>query len=177
MQPRDLAGVEAVAVEGNLSFWSRLDYQRHLDDKNGISLVAHDERKRIIGFLISRLIIYNKNDLNKNKQFNKLDETTLEHKTESKYKRECECELEIYNIAVSTIYRSKGVGKNLLDKCFELIGNCLETQVWLEVRRSNMQALNFYTANRFKISYVRKNYYSQPLEDALVLKRVIDGGE
>ena len=40
----------------------------------------------------------------------------------------------------------------------------------LEVRKSNDPAINFYLKFKFKISGERKNYYSNPIEDAYVME-------
>ena len=42
----------------------------------------------------------------------------------------------------------------------------------LEVRRSNAPALRLYEGAGFRLMGVRPNYYSQPVEDALVLASV-----
>ena len=44
------------------------------------------------------------------------------------------------------------------------------TKVVLEVRKSNMAAINFYCGFDFHIVGERKNYYSNPLEDAYVME-------
>jgi ribosomal-protein-alanine N-acetyltransferase len=43
----------------------------------------------------------------------------------------------------------------------------------LEVRRSNMAAQRLYAKGGFSEHSVRKNYYTQPVEDAIVLFRKI----
>lgn len=155
MQIADITGVEAIANECGLSFWSRVDYERQLEDKDGISLVVKDNAGETIGFLISRLIKY---------------------KTEFVFNRfnSYESEMEIYNIAVSPAHQSQGAGKILLNKCIESPGDCSKTTIRLEVRHSNLKAVNFYLKNGFKIRYTRKNYYSQPVEDALVMELAAD---
>ena len=40
----------------------------------------------------------------------------------------------------------------------------------LEVRKSNDPAINFYLKFNFKIAGERKNYYSNPIEDAYVME-------
>ena len=44
------------------------------------------------------------------------------------------------------------------------------TTLWLEVRESNQKARRFYLQNGFVKAGVRKLYYQNPNEDALVLK-------
>ena len=43
-------------------------------------------------------------------------------------------------------------------------------KVLLEVRKSNNPAINFYLKFNFKITGDRKNYYSNPIEDAYVME-------
>ena len=74
--------------------------------------------------------------------------------------------IEVYEIlAIATIeeYRNKGIAQELLDK--------IKTKdIFLEVRESNQVAINFYKKNKFKEISVRKNYYSEPNENAIIMK-------
>ena len=74
--------------------------------------------------------------------------------------------IDVYEIlAIATIkeYRNKGVAQELLDK--------IKTKdIFLEVRESNQVAINFYKKNKFKEISVRKNYYSEPNENAIIMK-------
>ena len=74
--------------------------------------------------------------------------------------------IDIYEIlAIATIekYRSKGIAQELLDK--------IKTKdIFLEVIESNQVAINFYKKNKFKEISVRKNYYSEPTENAIIMK-------
>ena len=42
--------------------------------------------------------------------------------------------------------------------------------IFLEVRESNKVAINFYKKNNFKEISIRKNYYSEPTENAIIMK-------
>ena len=74
--------------------------------------------------------------------------------------------IDVYEIlAIATIeeYRNKGIAQELLDK--------IKTKdIFLEVRESNQTAINFYKKNKFKEISVRKNYYSEPNENAIIMK-------
>ena len=74
--------------------------------------------------------------------------------------------IDVYEIlAIATIeeYRNKGIAQELLDK--------IKTKdIFLEVRESNQTAINFYKKNRFKEISIRKNYYSEPTENAVIMK-------
>ena len=78
--------------------------------------------------------------------------------------------VEIFNIAVLPDFREKGIGRILFDKILEraVEHNCLEC--WLEVRESNRAARRFYEKLGFENVGRRKNYYSFPVEDALLLE-------
>ena len=74
--------------------------------------------------------------------------------------------IDVYEIlAIATIeeYRNKGIAQGLLDKI--RIKN-----IFLEVRESNKVAINFYKKNNFKEISIRKNYYSEPTENAIIMK-------
>ena len=74
--------------------------------------------------------------------------------------------IDIYEIlAIATIekYRNTGIAQELLDK--------IKTKdIFLEVRESNQVAINFYKKNNFKEISIRKNYYSEPTENAIIMK-------
>ena len=70
---------------------------------------------------------------------------------------------EILSIATIKEYRSKGIAQELLDK--------IKTKdIFLEVRESNQIAISFYKKNDFKEISIRKNYYSKPNENAIIMK-------
>ena len=74
--------------------------------------------------------------------------------------------IDVYEIlAIATVekYRNKGIAQELLDK--------IKTKdIFLEVRESNQTAINFYKKNNFKEIRIRKNYYSEPTENAIIMK-------
>jgi ribosomal-protein-alanine N-acetyltransferase len=80
-------------------------------------------------------------------------------------------EAEIYNIAVNANARKSGCGSLLLSSAVSraLQNSALKT-VWLEVRESNTAALEFYKKHGFQISGHRKNFYTQPTENAVLMK-------
>ena len=74
--------------------------------------------------------------------------------------------IDVYEIlAIATVeeYRNKGIAQELLNK--------IKTKdIFLEVRKSNEKAINFYKKNNFKQISIRKGYYSDPTEDAIIMK-------
>jgi len=81
---------------------------------------------------------------------------------------------EIYNIAVENGHARLGVGKQLMIAAIEDSRLRKARKVVLEVRKSNEGAINFYLGFGFQIVGERKNYYSNPLEDAYVMEKATD---
>lgn len=78
-------------------------------------------------------------------------------------------EAEILNIAVNEGFQNKGIGQILFNKFAEICReNAIET-IWLEVRRRNLRAVNFYEKNNFSTNYTRENYYASPPDSALIM--------
>lgn len=78
---------------------------------------------------------------------------------------------EIYRIAVKPERRQRGIGYRLLDYALKTSkGKGLE-RLFLEVRSRNLPALKLYTSYGFKQIGVRKNYYKDPQDDAVVMLR------
>lgn len=70
--------------------------------------------------------------------------------------------IEIYNLGVDTGFRRQGIGSRMLNSFSSF-------NVSLEVRETNVIAIEFYKAQGFYNSFIRKNYYGY--ENALVLER------
>ena len=76
---------------------------------------------------------------------------------------------EIYRIAVSPHKRKRGIGYRLLDYAVKTSrGKGLE-RLFLEVRSKNIPAINLYRAYGFNEIGMRKNYYKDPQDDAIVM--------
>src|ERR1051326_3265655 len=80
---------------------------------------------------------------------------------------------EIYNIAVENGHARSGIGKQLMAAAVRESARRKAGKVLLEVRKSNHPAINFYLKFNFKIAGERKNYYSNPVEDAYVMELAI----
>ena len=63
--------------------------------------------------------------------------------------------IEIEYIIVHNDYKNQGIGSKLLK---EIEKNNIKN-ITLEVRESNVEAINFYKKNGFRIVSIRKNYY------------------
>ena len=83
---------------------------------------------------------------------------------------------EIYRIAVKEEKRGRGIGYRLLSFALKTErGRGLET-VFLEVRSKNIPARRLYESHGFKEISIRKNYYKNPTDDAIVMM-LTSGGE
>jgi ribosomal-protein-alanine N-acetyltransferase len=75
----------------------------------------------------------------------------------------------INNLAVRPELRRRGVGRQMLEAVIAEARRLGAASLSLEVRRSNIAAQRLYLRAGFREEAVRKSYYTQPVEDALVL--------
>ncbi|HET9703123.1 MAG TPA: ribosomal protein S18-alanine N-acetyltransferase [Vicinamibacterales bacterium] len=81
-------------------------------------------------------------------------------------------QVHINNLAVRPEMRRRGLGSRLLDAVMKEAGKLGAASLMLEVRESNTAARRLYERAGFNVHSVRKSYYTNPVEDALVLVRV-----
>jgi ribosomal-protein-alanine N-acetyltransferase len=75
----------------------------------------------------------------------------------------------IMNVAVHPECRRQGVASRLLDELFELTAGDHRRGYTLEVRVSNVTAIALYERFGFEPSGVRRGYYTDNREDALIM--------
>ncbi len=80
-------------------------------------------------------------------------------------------ESELLNIAVSPNYRKLRIGQSLIDFMFNYLKTKNISRVTLEVRESNVPAKNLYIKNGFTPIRIRKNYYTSPIENGIVMEK------
>ena len=78
-------------------------------------------------------------------------------------------EAHVTNVAVSGQRRREGIGRLLMQKLMELARDNDMESMTLEVRVSNAAARHLYEQLGFVEAGIRKNYYSETKEDALIL--------
>jgi len=78
-------------------------------------------------------------------------------------------EIHINNIAVRPEARGRGFGTALLEHVLREGYATGARRATLEVRRSNADARRLYERFGFRVAGVRRDYYTDPVEDALVL--------
>ncbi len=75
----------------------------------------------------------------------------------------------IMNVAVARDYRRKGIAKRLLEELFRLTEGDVRRGYTLEVRISNTEAIALYESVGFQATGVRRAYYTDNREDALIM--------
>lgn len=74
-------------------------------------------------------------------------------------------EVEILQIAVKRAFQGQGLAQQLLAQLPD------QKEIFLEVRVSNQVAQGLYKKMHFQEIARRKNYYHDPIEDAVIMKR------
>lgn len=84
---------------------------------------------------------------------------------------------QITNIAIRPSARRQGFGAKLtcalIEECFKRGMH----EIFLEVRISNLSALSLYRQLGFTVKGMRKNYYSEPKEDAYIMSLIKEEGK
>ena len=75
----------------------------------------------------------------------------------------------INNIAVDPSYRGKGISKILMNALVDMARERGVKELFLEVRTSNHVAQSLYRSLGFKMINIRKGYYQDTDEDAIVM--------
>ena len=75
----------------------------------------------------------------------------------------------ITNVAVHSDYRGKKIGDKLVKEMVKLCEESKLVAMTLEVRSSNTVAQNLYRKYGFKMGGIRKEYYSDNKEDAIIM--------
>ena len=82
----------------------------------------------------------------------------------------------VMNIAVSPDFRRRGIATALLERLFELTDDRSRRGYTLEVRVSNAGAIKLYERLGFTGRGIRRGYYTDNREDALIMWREPNGG-
>lgn len=81
--------------------------------------------------------------------------------------------LEILKLGVFPGYQRQGIGTGLMETAYAegIRRGC--NRCFLEVRKSNQNAIQFYYRHNFRIAGTRLNYYTDPVEDAWIMERAL----
>ena len=77
----------------------------------------------------------------------------------------------VMNIAVAPAFRRRGIAKTLLERLFEITASDPRRGYTLEVRVSNTEAIRLYEQLGFETRGIRRGYYTDNREDALIMWR------
>jgi ribosomal-protein-alanine N-acetyltransferase len=80
-------------------------------------------------------------------------------------------ESDMMNVAVSPDHRRKGIAQALVVALADGLREKGSSKLTLEVRTSNASAIALYEKLAFRQIGLRKNYYRNPREDALILQK------
>lgn len=78
-------------------------------------------------------------------------------------------ELHINNVAVRDDFRRRGIGSALLSRILQEGQKLGASTAFLEVRSANIEAQALYAKCGFRLIGRRRNYYTEPPEDALIM--------
>jgi ribosomal-protein-alanine acetyltransferase len=147
MSEHDLLEVVEIEEQSGLSRWGWAAYYAELQGANrDLMLIARPTRLSIIeSSVITGYIVA----------------------------RETAGELHINNVAVRAEFRRCGIGAALLNRVLEEARRRKANAAFLEVRSANHAAQALYEKSGFKAIARRSNYYSEPLEDAVVMSLVL----
>lgn len=139
--PSDAAELRRIALDSEIDAWSIEDYSSETQRPDSIVLKAVDG-EQIIGFLMARII------------------PGVTEKDEA----------EIYNIAVLSTYRRRGIANAIFAHFSNILQEKGVTGIWLEVREGNISAIAFYRKNGFLVEAIRRDMYTNPTENGLVMR-------
>ncbi len=75
----------------------------------------------------------------------------------------------VMNVAVDPDHRGRGVGTMLLERLFDLTADDARRGYTLEVRVTNRKAIELYERLGFRSRGLRRGYYTDNREDALIM--------
>lgn len=81
-------------------------------------------------------------------------------------------EADITSVAVDPHNRRKGIASQLLSAFLDALPN-ITNCIFLEVRESNSSAIGLYKKFEFERLSIRKNFYSSPDENAIVMQKIL----
>jgi [ribosomal protein S18]-alanine N-acetyltransferase len=140
--PGDADTLRDIATEAGIDAWSSGDYRAEILREDSFVLAARVGPTEIAGFLLARTIPG----------------------------QNAHPDADIYNIAVTESRRQFGVGGELLKTLISMAREQYVENIWLEVRASNNGAINFYSKYGFQAELTRRNFYSNPTEDAVIMR-------
>lgn len=135
---RDMQEVTAIERASFDSWWCEEEFIRCLRQRNTIGMVAEIPAMGSVGYKVGGYMVY---ELHKRR-------------------------LHLINFAVHPDHRRSGIGRAMVDKLKSKLSDDHRTELWLEVRDSNLDAQLFFRAMGFRAIRVLKDYYEDTTDDA-----------
>jgi len=82
-------------------------------------------------------------------------------------------EIQINSISVKKNFRKQGIGNKLLAEIIKNDADKVYSTAVLDVKSKNTEAINFYTNNGFTKTGIRKNYYNNDNDDAVLMEKIL----
>lgn len=136
----DIDAIVGLANRSGLALWSRDDYAEAANSRDRLLLAARENAVNVVGFILVQLLCTSGDAV----------------------------DVEILNIAVDPRFKRKGIGRRMLAAALEIIPIGSGSKVLLEVRASNHSAIAFYRRYGFQAQAIRRAYYRDPTEDAIL---------
>jgi ribosomal-protein-alanine N-acetyltransferase len=146
-EPFDTQAIRLLAFDTKIDAWTEADYSDEISRLDSIFLKAMEDGT-LVGFLVARIV-----------------PGTTERP-----------DAELYNIAVLPTRKRQGIGNRLIVALSERLVNSGVSNVWLEVRESNSEAIAFYRSHGFRSEITRANFYANPTENAIIMRFRIGTG-
>ncbi|HVQ56797.1 MAG TPA: ribosomal protein S18-alanine N-acetyltransferase [Pyrinomonadaceae bacterium] len=140
----DIIAIEDITKACELAPWNASDYISELSRPDSIFLKAALGDIPCSGFILGRII--------------------------PGVVQDAGVDAEIYNIGVHPGRQQQGIGSKLIETFLEECQNRSVHSVWLEVRSGNLVAISFYSEHLFDVIAVRRSFYRDPVEDAIVMR-------
>jgi ribosomal-protein-alanine N-acetyltransferase len=137
----DIGSIEQIEKLTNLTFWGWESYRTLLADENYVFACAAKKSQDAAEPIIGFVLV-----------------------------RFIDREAEIMKIGVRPEYQKQGIGSQLLKLAVEESRSRQCVYCYLEVRKSNALAIRFYKEHGFELFGYRKNYYTNPMEDAYIMR-------
>lgn len=131
----------AIAEACGLSYWSETDYVQEFQRKDSIALGAF-ESIDLLGFIVGHSLAAADGSFST---------------------------AEIYNIGVRPDQQRKGIGQLLMQNFITTALNRGSETIWLETRKRNQAAIDFYQKLGFASRGMRRGFYSSPTDDAVIM--------
>ena len=178
MRKEDINQVSAIDREAFSSIWVPVNYQRELQNKLAHYIVACDEEKEEEAMRLQALLDENSNGFvsrvrrlfgRYHSSNNVLSSPSRDYVVGFAGFWVMADEAHITSIAVRDIKRRQGIGELLLISTIELAAELNANNVTLEVRVSNDAAHKLYYKCGFEKTGLRRGYYTDNREDALLM--------